>query len=94
MESESGSYFGLGLCFSFLLPPAQGQLVPVHARGVDLPPLVEGGDPWCEHDVEFLQEAKSTLPAGWVVASNSLLEQVPGDVEVRASLSELVDVPT
>ena len=77
--------------FLFLLPPAQGQLVPVHARGVDLPPLVEGGDPWCEHYVEFLQEAKTTLPAGWVVASNSLLEQVPGDVEVRASLSELVD---
>ena len=67
VESESGSYFGLGLCFSFLLPPAQGQLVPVHARGVDLPPLVEGVDPWCEHDVEFPKEAKTTLPAGWVV---------------------------
>ena len=58
----------------------------MHARGVDLPPLVEGGDPWCEHDVEFLEQAKTTLPAGWVVASNSLFEQVPGDVEVRASL--------
>ena len=65
----------------------------MHAGGVDLPPLVEGGDPWCEHYVEFFQEAKSTLLAGWVVASKSLLEQVPGDVEVRASLSELVDVP-
>ena len=39
----------------------------MQARGVDLPPLVEGGDPWCEHYVEFLQEAKTTLPAGWVV---------------------------
>ena len=36
---------------------------------------------------------KSTLLADRIVASNSLLEQVPGDVKLRASLSELVDVP-
>ena len=36
---------------------------------------------------------KSTLLADRIVASNSLFEQVPGDVKVRASLSELVDVP-
>ena len=31
--------------------------------------------------------------ADQIVASNSPLELVPGDVKVRASLSELVDVP-
>ena len=36
---------------------------------------------------------KSTLLADQIVASNSPLKLVPGDVKVRASLSELVDVP-
>ena len=58
---------GLGLGFLLLLPLAQGQLVTMHGRVVDLPPLVEDVDPWCEHDVEFPKEAKTTLPAGWVV---------------------------
>ena len=31
----------------------KGQLSPVSAAGVELPPLVEGGDPWGEHDVKL-----------------------------------------
>ena len=31
----------------------KGQLSPVSAAGVELPPFVEGGDPWGEHDVKL-----------------------------------------
>ena len=41
---------GLGLLF---LLSSQCQLSPVPAGGEELPPLVEGGDPRGEHDVEF-----------------------------------------
>ena len=40
---------GLGLLF---LLSSQCQLSPVPAGGEELPPLVEGGDPRGEHDVE------------------------------------------
>ena len=69
----------------------KGQLSPVSAAGVELPPLVEGGDPRGEHDVEFFKEAKSASFAGDVVASQPLLEEVPGDGEAGARPPEAVD---
>ena len=59
----------------------------------ELPPLVEGGDPRGEHDVEFFKEAKSTQSIGEVVSSQPFLQQVPGDGEAGARPSEAVDVP-
>ena len=71
----------------------KGQLSPVSAAGVELPPLVEGGDPWGEHDVKLFQEAEATGFAGGVVASLPALQEVPGDGEVGAGPPELVDMP-
>ena len=42
-----------------LLFGCQGELSPVPAARVELSPPIEGGDTWCEHNVEFLQQAKS-----------------------------------
>ena len=80
---------GLGLGFL----GHQGQLPPVSAAGEHLPPPVQGGDAWGKHDVEFFQEAKSTLAACRVVACQSLLQQVPLDGEAGAGLPQLVHVP-
>ena len=62
------------------------------AGGEELPPLVEGGDPRGEHDVEFFKEAKSASFAGDVVTSQPLLEEVPGDGEAGARPPEAVDM--
>ena len=59
----------------------------------ELSPLVEGCNTWCEEDVEFFEEAEATGFAGDVVASQLLFQEVPGDGEVGALPSELVDVP-
>ena len=61
----------LGLLFLFR---NQSQLSPVPAGRKELPPLVEGGDPRVEHDVEFFQKAKSARFAGDVVTSKPLLK--------------------
>lgn len=63
------------------------------ATRVELPPLIEGGDPWREHDVKLFQKAESAGFAGGVVASLPALQQVPGDGEVGAGPPELVDMP-
>ena len=80
----------LGLLFLFR---NQSQLSPVPAGRKELPPLVEGGDPRVEHDVEFFEKAKSARFAGDVVASQPLLEEVPADGEAGARPPEAVDVP-
>ena len=72
---------------------SQGQLFPVPAGRKELSPLVEGCNTWCEEDVEFFEEAEATGFAGDVVASQLLFQEVPGDGEVGALPSELVDVP-
>ena len=63
------------------------------AGGEELPPLVEGGDSRGEHDVEFFQQAEPARPAGCVVSRQSLLQQIPGDVEAGARPPEAVDMP-
>ena len=59
----------------------------------ELSPLVKGRNTWCEEDVEFFKEAEATRLAGYVVTSQLLFQQVPGDVEAGALPSELVNVP-
>ena len=59
----------------------QGELPPVPAAGEDLPPLVQG------------EQTESTLFAGWAVACQSLLQQVPGDGEAGSRPPELVHMP-
>ena len=57
-------FTGLGLRFF----GNQDELPPMHAAREYFPPLVEGGDPLREHDVEFFQEAQAAGFAGGVVA--------------------------
>ena len=87
-QNENSTLLGL----LFLLGN-QCQLSPVSAGRKELPPLVEGGDPRVEHDVELFKKAKSARFAGDVVASQPLLEEVPGDGEAGARPPEAVDVP-
>ena len=63
------------------------------AAGKDLPPLVEGGDAGCEHDVELFEQAEPTRLAGWAVTGQFLLQEVPGDGEAGACPPEAVDMP-
>ena len=65
----------------FLALGCQGELPPVSAGREELSPLVEGGDPRGEHDVEFFRKTQSTRLAGDVLSSQPLLQQVPGDGE-------------
>ena len=76
-QKENLKLSGLGLGL-------QGELPPVPAAGKDLPPLVEGGDTRCEHDVELLKQAEPARLAGGVVTSQLLLQEVPGDGEAGA----------
>ena len=78
--------------FTTVLLGAECQLLLMFAGREELSPFIQGSSPRGEEGGGFLQEAQSAGLAVGVVACQVPLEEVPGDGEVFALPSQLVDV--